>query len=68
MKDIIVQPYLNEYAKTFNDTHFHNIKFHKSGISIDTDTGEVTIPEGMELSEASREIWLGIKQFLIPTL
>ena len=30
-------------------------------ITIDTKTGEVTIPEGMELSEASRQIWEGIK-------
>jgi hypothetical protein len=31
-----------------------------SGISIDTRTGEVTIPDGMSLSDASKAFWVAL--------
>jgi len=34
----------------------------QSGISINLSSGEVTIPENLELSAASREIWNGISK------
>lgn len=32
------------------------------GISIDLETGEVTIPEGLDLTEASRAFWDAVQQ------
>lgn len=40
---------------------FTRLTFGGCGISIDTATGEVTIPDGLALSEASRAFWLDLK-------
>jgi hypothetical protein len=37
-----------------------NMTFYPSGISINTRTGEVTIPEGLPMSAASKAFWNGL--------
>lgn len=32
-----------------------------SGISINTQTGEVKIPEGLDISEAARQFWFALE-------
>lgn len=38
------------------------ITFGGSGIAVNAVTGEVTIPEGLALSDASRLFWLDLKR------
>lgn len=41
---------------------FNSITLTKCGITINTDTGEVSIPETLSLSEASREFWVALSE------
>lgn len=51
--------YVCSVKETFKST---SLTFGGSGISINLQTGVVTIPEGMTLDDASRLIWCGISR------
>jgi hypothetical protein len=50
-----IPPPCETRAVTFTPTYW--LTFGSSGIAINCATGEVTIPEGLELTDAARAFW-----------
>jgi hypothetical protein len=44
-----------------NDEAFNWLTFSSSGLRINLRTGEVVIPEGLSLDDASRAFWEGLR-------
>lgn len=51
----------NETALSITATNIVAAYYVVAGIKIDVKTGEVSIPDGMEISEASRLFWESLK-------
>jgi hypothetical protein len=47
----------------FNDLEHSWLTFNPCGVRVNLKTGEVVIPEGITLDEASRAFWEGLSHF-----